>query len=122
MEGKKETEYRFWYKYYDAQLRSTVISIKDRDNELAIEFFEKMYPGVVWRRFEIVNNNPKPEEPQIPLSESFTFAYWISVNNWEAETDSKQWIKWSNSWRESQVDSKTIEEIYTLFKETWKQN
>jgi len=46
--------YRFVYKDNDGQLGYTIVCVGTKNNEIAIEKFEKSFPELVWRRFEEV--------------------------------------------------------------------
>jgi hypothetical protein len=54
MENNQGYYYRFIYKDSDGKLGYTIVNVPKQDNELAIAKFEKVFPDLVWRRFEEV--------------------------------------------------------------------
>lgn len=57
MAREKETKkynYNFLYKDSKGKLDSKIITVNKKDSEEAISKFENIYPDVVWRRFEFI--------------------------------------------------------------------
>lgn len=50
----KKYNYNFLYKDSKGKLDSKIITVNKKDSELAIAKFEYIYPDVVWRRFEFI--------------------------------------------------------------------
>ena len=52
--------YKFTYKDKYAIMKTYYVSVKRKDSELAIATFEKQFPSISWREFELTTLPNKP--------------------------------------------------------------